>query len=256
MVRYLALTLIWVLPSCHLCATEGEFVVDRHTRLLCHFDTSVDADYAKGESHHSEHTIVTRGGQGRFGEAALLVDDLTPHSLVPAGGGITFDVKDNLPSDAEGTIEFWLKIAKLSRVARNRFFSCGEHNAQRMIVFCDPNKKDFAKSRLWFWVNNNPDFKKGTGYLAVGCLIKPLLDGKWHHVAACWDREHAYLFVDGRVQSKARRQITFPIPTEGKMSFSHPRSRTEWLLDELRISDICRYRGQSVDRAEGKEPKQ
>ena len=250
MVRYVLPILICALPGRDVRATEGEFVVDQHTRLLCHFNTSLDADYARGEPHNSEHTIITRGGQGRFGEAAVLVDGLTPHSLIPAGGGICYEVKDNLPTDAGGTIEFSLQIAKLSRVARNTFFRCGEHNAQRVIVFCDPNRKDFAKSRLWFWVNNNPNPKKGTGYVTAGCLIKPLLDGRWHHVAACWDREYAYLFVDGRLRSRARKQIAFPIPTQGKMSFSHPRSRTEWLLDELRISDVCRYRVPGTARQE------
>ena len=254
MIHYLAPTLALAVQWCPLRTADEEFVVDRHTRFLCHFNTSLDADCAKGEPHHTEHTIITRGGQGRFGEAAVLVDGLTPYSLIPAGGGISFDVRDNLPPDAEGTIEFWLKIIELSRVARNRFFACGEHNAQRLTIFCDPNQKDFAKSRLWFWVNNDPDFKKGTGYVTAGCLIKPLLDGKWHHVAACWDREHAYLLVDGRVESKARKQIVFPIPTEGKMSFCYPRSRTCWLLDELRISDVCRYRDQPAAHAAGKEP--
>ena len=226
-------------------ALPGEFAVDAHTRFLCHFNDSLVADFARGDPNPSWHAILTRGNAGRFGEAAALMRGMTAYSLIPAGSGVAYGRKDNWPVGEEGTIEFFLKIFKLSREARNSFFACGEDNAHRITIFCDPNRKDFSKSRLWFWVNNNPDPKTRTGYVAVGFLIAKLLDRKWHHVAASWDSDYVYLALDGQIQAKTKKRIVFPTANDGKLRFGLPQSysRTSWLLDEIRISDICRYRG-------------
>jgi len=231
----------------------AEFAVDEHTRLLCHFNTSLDADHARGEPHHSEHTILTTGGAGRFGEAAVLVDGMTRYSLVPGGGGIAYEVAGNLPGDTAGTVEFFIRVMALSRIRRNSFFACGAENAQRLNIFCDPKKEGLEHSRLWFWANNDPDFAAGTGYVTAGCMIAPLLDGAWHHLAVSWQGDSVYFHLDGQLVQRAAKTIVFPFPTIGKMTISHPRSRAAWLLDELRISDICRYPARDVDRGEATE---
>lgn len=90
--------------------------------------------------------------------------------------------------------------------------------------------------------------EKRAGGQVLGSV--PIRLGEWHHLAACWDRKGARLYVDG-VLCGENPEMTEGIPSadfRGLLVISQPWAdkrgpKCQFWLDEIRLSSIARYDG-------------
>lgn len=191
----------------------GQTAPDEHTLLLCHFDRSIDADYARGLAYGSGTGTIT--ADGRIGSAA----DLTgSRSLSYSGPG-------NL-DPAAGTISMWIQ----PRWPGNDGVSHGILNAR-------------ADTFNYIVVNTlrggglGVAMSGGTGeedrvWRRVNGEIGSWKPGEWHFIAAVWGRGELHFFIDGEEVGKHVADAKMMTQTPPSISLSG-----EVILDELRVSE-------------------
>lgn len=212
-------------------------VQDKNTTLLCHFDKGLNANYAKGEGNCYGYTVITQGGKGKSGDAVVFTKSAGTYSVLPGGSLIEYSAKENFPLSGEGTLEFYLFIpSKKWNKGRVRFFDFRNSPKESVSFFSDPKNGEI--NNLTFWVNNKTKDEKAYSFVTIPG--KDVKEKTWHHVAICWDRESLYILLDGKLISK-RKRVEFPEINAERIKFGHTFVDYEWLMDELRISDICRY---------------
>ena len=222
---------------------------DEHTLFLVHFDKGFEADYARGENKPLPRD--NRGGAalvpGKFGRAlrvprnAFGVAYSSEKNIAPRRGTVEFWVRGEFPHPtADDTIRFYLP-----------FFGVG----------CDQTGLGIARSQY-----NHLTCSVAEGYrskisLPVACEGENrIADGRWHHLAATWDEQHAAFFVDGRRAAFTEKPVypTVGAWTIGSIAIGYaidadyyyagssdkaafvPKS-AQGDIDELRISDVVRY---------------
>ncbi len=231
---------------------KDEFQPDGHTLFLCHYNSSLDAGYSKGDPKCFGNASLTKGEKGKFGEAVVLSAKTNEYTFIPLGRGfIKYETKDNL-NQKEGTIEFCFFLFKEPKEfpspARVTFLNCAEKPDRCLTAFFE-SKKD-GVSPFHFWVNNMPDWKKRTGYVTCAFSMDKITKETWYHLAMSWDKKNIYLFLDGKLESKKKANMEFP-PIAPKIQIGG--LGFEGLIDELRISDICRYREDFNPRGRNEE---
>lgn len=153
---------------------------------------------------------------------------------LPPGVGLALASPDDLPllSEAEGTIEFWVRDARQPGDLRNRgLIRCGDLYLYRRLMI---------GTYLYF----GPGHQSG--------MVLPA--GRWAHLAATWRpsaREEGAtevaLFIDGiRVETTYNRHLGAE-PGWAGTELLIPAAPAGLYVDELRISDVARYEG-SFDR--------
>ena len=222
---------------------------DEHTLFLVHFNKGFEADYARGDGKPLPRD--NRGGAvlvpGKFGRAlrvprnAFGVAYSSEKNIVPRRGTVEFWVRGEFPHPtADDTIRFYLP-----------FFGVG----------CDQTGLGIARSQynhLTCWVAEGYRSKIS---LPVACEGENrIADGRWHHLAATWDEQHAAFFVDGRRAAFTEKPVypTVGNWTVGSIAIGYaidadyyyagssdkaafvPKS-AQGDIDELRISDVVRY---------------
>jgi len=228
---------VFLLLCGQLLAEEDEFSVDEHTLFLVHFNKGLKADFAKGDPNPVGNASITSGGKGRFKEAVVLSKVPNPFSVMPISS-IQYKTKDNFPVGEEGTIEFYfyllnsLDFTGYGRV--NLFSMVGEEgDSKAMYIFFDrSNDKDKPPSPLYFWVNNLPESQTSCAF-----SMERIKKETWYHLAVSWNKAEVRLFLNGELLGRAKK-IPFP-PLASTMEFGG--WYFQGLIDEIRISDICRY---------------
>lgn len=179
--------------------------------FAAHFDTSSDADWGKGDRRSRPLVPITRGKQGRFGEALNLEGRRT----------ITFRAPDHLDVTA-GAVEMWVCPHWQGDDGMVRTFfeaTWGERQWLRI------NK--IAANALGIATMAGAD---GT-YRRVDQDIRHWKPGEWHHIAAAWGNGHLRFWIDGQEVPKARDDMP-PFngaPETFRLGPCHA------LLDEVRI---------------------
>ena len=228
----------------------GEFEIDEHTLFLCHYNKSLDADYAKGDPSH--HGVAFLTEQGRYGKALDASSE---------GGyqGLSYQTEGNINPD-EGTLEMWVKMK----------FTVKEAVLETPLTFLPPSKREKVKPKLkygrcyFFSCRNNPEnqfflylgetmhlffyeVKNGGGTWSsrtVGTdLSRDWRKDEWHHIAVTWSKSAGKkcLFIDGKLVNEGKTTGLCTPFTEMAVGSFMGRWKAEAVIDEVRISDIVRY---------------
>jgi len=253
-------------------ASAGEFKPDVNTLFLAHYNTSLDADYSQGPAKPEplDTAYLTQNGGyfggglvARVGAEALKEAgaDMAASTLMPikAFDGIRYPSPGNLDL-VKGTFECWYKPYFSARRAAD--MPAGWPMQYMIFTY-----RESAVSALGLGINHYPNgasffysvSKEGdhTGF-DYGMNWKP---GTWHHVAITWDTTekpgNMALFLDGRL---ARNVPLTPLkkgfPIQGneypcfcigshlwrKSGNPMQFNRADGVIDEVRISNIVRYR--------------
>jgi len=276
---------IWIdlLSSFVLCpvfAAAGEFVPDENTLFLAHYNTSLDADYSQGPPRHDAMDtvwltkksgwfgggLVCRVGAEALKEAGA---DITASGLMPERSfdGIRYASPGNLDL-MKGTFECRIKPYFSIQRAKDMpeswpmqyyLFTYTETNGRYLILGINSggvNVSGFfygiCTSDANIIVNSGIDWKPGT----------------WHHVAITWDTTEGpgtmSLFLDGRkagnsslapLKGRFLKQDTpyFCIGSPAWRRAGNPYqfNKTDAVVDEVRISNIVRYRKDFVPPDKG-----
>jgi len=186
---------------------ESEHQPDEHTVLLAHFNTTIDADYAKGTKEHMGIAVLTQNQGGKFGEGLMVAKD----------GRIGFKADQGKISLSEGTVEFWIK-PNWDGVSSRKIFSITAVN--------ESNQKDFEEVVLCAI----------GGQIYFGKIRSPTGNWKkdeWHHIAVSWKGKEWHLYVDGKetVFTLADSSLVGTIKEFNLFD-------CDSVLDELRILDV------------------
>jgi len=155
---------------------------------------------------------------------------------LPPGRTMTLASPDGAPllSEAEGTIEMWVRDARPHTDLHNRpLIRCGALNIYRRI-------------NVGTYIYMGPGHQTG--------MVLP--QGRWVHLAATWrpstkeeGATEVALYIDGvRVETSFNRHIAPEAGWPGT-ELTIPAAEAGVFIDELRVSDIARYEG-SFDRPE------
>jgi hypothetical protein len=236
----------------------GEFSADENTLFLAHFNKAIDADFAKGDPKAAGEAKLDP--HGRYG-GALSAKNEAPDSRVfcPLG----FAVKNNLNPQA-GTLEMWIKTTyDSSKNPKNSagyafYFLFKIKTAGRVT-----DEKEFNKLLLSIReVNYAADSR--VAMLATGSAPEFLefyvgnQADIWTHYAITWENGTVALYINGnRVGTTLLRNANemlymnadanndrFYIGGNVLDDFqsANPNTNANSLIDEVRISDIVRYR--------------
>ena len=237
-IKVLSITFLCLAAS---AVFAGPFKPDSHTLFLAHFDTKITPDVAKGSSAAYGNPGITSGNKGKFGEALVLSRVPGVYSLNPVSQ-VQYDADGNFPRGEEGTMEFYFYLLQnpeefdgagsYVRVELFRNFSAKAGDSQAMYLYFARLRDRKVPGPLYFWVNNRPE-----GSFNCYAPTSVMQKNKWYHLAISWDKSKIYMFLDGKLTSDASR-VNFPT--------LWPRLEIggylfDGLVDELRISDICRY---------------
>eukprot|EP00898_Chlorokybus_atmophyticus_P001863 jgi/Chlat1/2678/Chrsp18S02987 len=167
------------------------------------------------------------------------VDDVEganrPPNALPAGSALVFDGVDDsvdVPIQAEGlsafTIEVWLKTSSPASEFTPIVWVASDAPFPHMHLY-------MSRLGLAFEVSNS---------LAAAVSIGRINDGMWHHVAASFDGEATYVYVDGAMTANATLDTpltTYPMPKLrlGAVYFS-PAEYYKGSMDNLRVWDYAR----------------
>ena len=185
---------------------------DDHTLLYLPFDEQAapDGSFVKGEVGLSE------AGAGRFGK-----------SLVLGRGSYVAGPRSGYLALAEGTVEAWVRPQWPGNDgAGHAFVSVPGWNGMWL------GKDQYGHVSFSFAVNWGTVARAwADGY------ANSWQPGVWRHVAACWDQSLMQVFVDGKLVACAQ---SFSLPPMLGPELKLGDAMME--LDDLRISDVVRYR--------------
>lgn len=210
------------------------------------FDKDLDADFAKGPSASSGVAETTESGAGFSGEALIAqrgwygVEQYT---------GIKYLLTGNV-NHLEGTLEFHVKPLP-------GFLS--KSDDWRRIFVCSYEKVFEDRKRLYRWVR--VDFKRTKGEYRLRVYEDDMhsghhshlqkvspgwQEGKWYHVAYCWQGKERTLFVDGKLVASGQATGPEPLPKAGAYLYVggglDGGECPDALIDELKIWDRVKYR--------------
>jgi hypothetical protein len=230
-------------------ATREKPKLDEHTLFLVHFNKGFEADYSHGDGKPLPRD--NRGGAvlvpGKFGRALRV-----PRNAF----GLAYSAEKNIASH-RGTVEFWVRGAFPAPTADDPVRFC----LPFFGVGSDQTGLGIARGQY-----NHLTCGVAEGYhnkisLAFTCEGQNrIADGRWHHLAATWDDQHAAFFLDGRREAFTEKPVypTVDNWTCGSIAIGYaidadyyyagssdkggfvPRS-AQGDIDELRISDVVRY---------------
>lgn len=198
-------------------------MVDNNTLALLHFDSGVVTDAA------GKHTWVTRGNptlntsNKKFGVASLN----TPNGNIALSDGNAFSFSSGVPF----TMEAWVYLTAYPSVYYGVLFSKWSHGhrtdfyiyitSSGYISFMDSALRDVATSSKTVPLN------------------------KWVHIAFSRDTNNVTKgFIDGEsVMSYSGNIFTGSIPFAIGGSGDGRQASASYLIDEVRISNVCRYYG-------------
>lgn len=202
---------------------------DQHTLLLCHFDGTARADYARGSAlPRGEGELVSAG---RFG-GALSLGQFSRVSYPGNDGNINC---------AQGAIEFWLRPHWDGNDGAVRSFfgaSGAKHNYINITKLGD--KHGALRDKLGVSVCSRPAGAEKDNYVFANADVSHWKRGEWHHIAAAWGGGEARLYFDGKQVAAAKGSR----PPDGPLAKVFlARGNCDAVIDEFRISDIPRYFG-------------
>lgn len=147
--------------------------------FLAHYDTSIDADYAKGAKTGTPENGATITSTGmKFGAGAL---DLSVASRVYYASAANF------PTNA-GTIELWVKPVNTNgNYFTNNCVLVQSYDGNNFVIASGDPSYSFGV----FVVSNGVNLAYVTGYTLSWT------NAVWHHVAASWGSNGLRLYVDG-----------------------------------------------------------
>ena len=217
-------------------------LLPQHTCLYASFDSSIDADFARGDRAATINSAVARldPSAGRFGGG--LVFSAQDHGW--AEDEFTFAAQDNFPyqtGEFEGTVSMWLRgdpDADLNDTFPVDPFHISRHPADGSFYLdlTRPNDWRYGSPRkLRFGLyGDSPvqDMFVGGQLLVVGDL--GWNDGKWHHLVATFGNVNsgredgsAALYVDGVLRATMD-------------GYAH---RLSWEIESMKIGLGQRYAG-------------
>ncbi len=234
--------------------------VDKNTTFYASFDKSArEADYALGwKGFNGSGATLTEGVKGKAIDIRMRpimkdfknkCDDYTP-TYVSWG----FEGKGNIKTK-QGTFECWFQVTDLSKDKRNIFgnnFLCAPVSRNLKIKPEKSSKNQFPNytnigltinqyfMKFWFSFLNEDSIVEQINFKDVKGFGKYLQPGEWHYFTMSWSPGELVVYLDGR-----------PVKAwdmSGKIGFilfaSPVRFLTmsDFVLDELRISDIVRYK--------------
>ena len=214
----------WTTIACLLLcpgtmSAADPFQPDTHTLFLAHFDGTANA------VHSRRSGLVQGSGRlvnaGRFGGGLQL----------KTGQTITYSAAGNF-SPAQGTIEFWIQPQWDGKGSGRRSvfgIALGPSN------YLNINK--LADGRFGVGMSGKPKGKPFV-YRRADSKILSWKAGQWHHVAVTWRTGDLSLWLDGRLASRK----TGALPPRGQPK-QFRLYGSDYVLDELCLSDIVRYRG-------------
>ena len=231
----------------------GEFRRDEHTLFLAHYNISVDADYAKGNSKAlapAGSVKLTSNGGGRFGEALMAISE--PQVTLIPFQGVSYETKGNIDPD-EGTIEMWVNLnfnlADVTEETRFQLFDCRRLYKDTVQLFISED------NTMVFFV-----MREGRGSWDTNACFAPIdwRKGEWHHVAAVWSKKEGKkrLYLDGKFMTEKPFDGFFlPLPEKmfiGALSIGQGNFVANAIIDEVRISNIARYKKEDFELQEKK----
>ncbi|MBD3291583.1 MAG: hypothetical protein GF393_01555 [Armatimonadia bacterium] len=220
---------------------RGPFEADEHTRLLAHYDQTVDAQVA-AEDPRAEGRARFR--EGLFGNAMNATKGwLTPADSVadihdyPFFEPVTY-ARGNVAAQS-GCLEMFVNFADVVEpeyFRRVMTWEAGIYYAQGYVILALRP----AEERTLQLIVKDPE----GGEVTLTAPYPYEWDGQWHHIGMQWDADSYGLIIDGEVVAE-KPSVADGIPEpdsriaigahERGVNVSHAR------IDELRISDIPRY---------------
>lgn len=234
------LLLAFAMPLIPGHAQDTEFKADEHTLLLCHFEQGLTADHARGTAQPTVSGPVSIVSGGKFGKAAQIQKDGWLRYLANDGN---FDVK-------QGTIEFWLKPDWSAYEGRiERLINLVDLNPTRNFSLYILDEGKLVCQMVWY----DKDMKVVSQRNIVDKIDDTdFFKNRWHHIALMWQRDNPddnkgkfWLRIDGKKvgTGMVTGAMLFkePPPYLDILSL-HVGAASTGLVDELRISDIRRYK--------------
>lgn len=219
-----------------IAAEVGPPRADDHTLLLAHFDTSCNADFAKGNAAAAVKD-VSLVASGKWGGAIKL----------GAGQWLSFDPAGNLDMKA-GTLMFWIKPDWEATDAQS-------HALVSMGLDGDPEGY-FALSQGWWETGGGAGrmyfVYDNESYMHASTAQMPAFGenlNEWHHLALTWSEGkpgHCAIYLDGELAARrtaTAEQVRRPrtrlfIGTDSASGLGGDRP-ANCLLDELAIYDTA-----------------
>ena len=220
----------------------GPFQADEHTLLLAHFDSTIDADHAVDDPRAEGRSLLP---EGLFGNAIHATKGwFTPEITVaqieqfPFFAPVTFS-RGNLASRS-GCVEMFVNFEYLTNpeyFRRVLTWESGVYYGTGYVIFALRPAEDRTLQLLV----KSPD----GGEVTLTAPYPNEWDGQWHHIAMQWTSEEYSLVIDGAVIArKPAVAAGMPAPDTRIAIGAHGRgvNVSDALIDELRISDVPRYR--------------
>ena len=224
------------------------FEPDENTLFLSGFEKSLrTADYAAGAS--SFLGIGALQGEGYFGKGADLrgrgvsanFEKSSEMGQSPIFNRFALMTYGNLLPD-EGTFELWVYIenapgkrlpnhGQLLNAFVGRFIDDGKSYKGASISI----SRGTLRFQIPIWSDDSRDHWSDTVKFS-----KPLKIG-WHHLALTWAGGEAVFYLDGRIVSSCNLQGKYGLSIFHHLN--HGILLGGHRIDELRISDIARYKG-------------
>ncbi len=185
---------------------------DEHTLLYLPFEEPLDEYqfFTQGE------VSLSKESAGRFGRCLAL----GPEGYVACSAGKYLD-----PS--RGTIEFWCRLG----------FPGNDGVTHSLVLVGGPEGMQVCKHEF-----PHVMFYFTSGFQTISCCWAETYaqywqPGVWRHIAACWDQDLMELFIDGKLVAWEVKPKLLRV-TGDELGIGSAGME----LDDLRISDVVRYR--------------
>ena len=258
-------------------AFAGEFQPDDNTLFLAHYNTTIDADFARGNPAHDplDSACLTRAGgysggglACRVGTKALQEAGVDAKDIAAAAGknfdGLRYYAAGNLGL-AKGTFECrykpYFSIPQTDNMPVMHVIFEYRESATKYLELCFNRNPNGSATAYFLVVDGGAQPKPAVVQIGVPVEWEP---ATWHHVAVTWDTTTEKpgaiaLFLDDILvgkQSLAGIPGGFLKPAADYPSFSvgahlwrgsgDPRSfnKADGVIDEVRISNTVRYTAQ------------
>jgi len=265
--------ILFMFGLCICRVFAGEFQKDDNTLFLAHYNTTLDADYGKGNTAHDplDSAFLTKTGGyfggglvARIGAKELEESGVDAKEIAASSGksfeGLRYSSVGNLDL-VKGTFECWykpyfsVKSSVEGMITMHPIFGYRESAAKYMSLVFNHNTN--GKVILYFIVVDSGVQPAAVVQIGVPVTWEP---ATWHHIAVTWDTMSEKpgtiaLFLDGTPagkQSLAGMPGGFLKPSEKIPYFAigahvwrgsgNPGNfnKADGVIDEVRISNIVR----------------
>jgi len=186
------------------------------------FDGTLEAQVAMGQAK----PIAAEGGEftgGLMGKALL----------ARPGIQLAYRAEKNLSKEA-GAITFWARSVPGAKGRRGVLFSEGDQPGQ-------PARQPGSALALWLRRTPAPQLNFAIPPSIVQRFLAHWQDGRWHHVAACWQRGHEMtLYVNGRKAGHRSGPAAVWQPNPAKFFYVgslHGKMPAGAIIDDMRVYD-------------------